>query len=113
MKKFLPVTIAALFGILIGAWIVKAQSSAPFAIGIGPTQVVANCPTPVVGTTFYCFAFDKEYQSQNGAAYAVYGAAAGVVSVQQCNLAGTNCGAVQTGAAVIKTPQTVTVTVAN
>jgi hypothetical protein len=107
--------ILAVLLLAFGAWqLGRAQSTTPFTV-IAQSLSHTSCPAVIASTTQFCFANDGIWVSLNGAAYAVVntGATGGVTSVQQCNLAGASCGTAQTGAVVLKVPQTVTVTVAN
>lgn len=109
-NKLIVLAVAVL---LFGAWhLGRAQGPVAATMsGFGPHT---TCTTPVAGSYFLCMATDGIWVSNNGAAYfqlLVPVAVAGVTSVQQCNLAGANCGTPQVGTVVLKVPQSVTVSV--
>jgi hypothetical protein len=115
MRYVLAILIIAVlaFG---GGWLLHPRPVAaqtPAAYTMSGAAAHTTCLTPATGAYFLCVASDGVWVSNNGAAYfqiVPQAGTVGVTSVQQCNLAGANCGTVQTGAVVLKVPQTVAIT---
>jgi hypothetical protein len=114
MTKFKWVALFVAAFLLGGLIRIKAQSLPVILLTAPAGSTLANCGTPTIPTM--CIVTPGVYVWQNatqGWFLVAPAAASGVSSVQQCNLAGANCGTAQTGAVVLKVPQTVSVTVAN
>jgi hypothetical protein len=111
MRRLLGLAALAVFGIGIfaGAKLTRAQNTT-FSIQIAPGTTSTNCSVVASQTTFCFTGGGSIYASVNGAAFVLVAptapTTAAVTSVQVCPLTGTCSTTAQTGAVVVKVPQT-------
>jgi len=107
---FLSLVVILILGVGGKAQTTQSLTGLPWEASVPSNSVHTSCVS-VSGAnlTNYCFAGDGFWVSTNGGTWVNLStpSQSGVISVQQCNLAGTSCGTVQTGAVKVNVPSTV------